>query len=420
MNANLTIPENKGVMFTTSLGDTIRVCDKSMLYSINPAWHKTGTVYSKGMPPMEALSMLDPQGNMETWLEPICTRQILPDGKIRLIEQPFAMICRNPAADSTDGHPIVFGKPVYVGSMSAEMWAEKNANPARPTRSTNYELVTPSVVFRMVQEDLRNEFGDGVLLESAGFLGKHGVKGFFLSVKLPKWDKDVAELLDSAVDEYFHVYVDPRAMIHIYNTSIIAVCQNTVMFGIAKASRILRVDQTEGATERVRIAIGDMWGGAMNTRQMAQEAATYLATQPFTEDEMVEVANTVYRMPERPDPTFRAKSSWDARMDDYKFKVEVVDAFRETMVDMFVNPKLQHMVGITPAVAGTAWAGYQAVTGMLTYQPRKNEGRHFEQMFAGGIKRQMMDGYDAIRILKDPSYVPAKYDVPEGEELELA
>lgn len=419
MSANLSIPEHRKGVFYTVNGTEIKVCSKASLYTRQPAWHETGTVYPAGLPPMEVKSLLDPQGNYETFLDPNYTHQILPDGKLRSIQQPYAMISRNPAPDSKDGHNIVFGKPVYTGSMTPEDWAAMNVNPNRPTKSINYELVNPSNVFQMVQEDLRDEFGNAVLLESAGFLGKYGVKGFFLSVKLPKWDKEVADIIGTDVDEYFHVYVDPKAMIHIYNTSIVAVCQNTVMFGIAKASRILRVDQTEGANDRVRIAIGDMFGQSMATRQLAQNSALYLASQPLSTDEMVYVAEQVYREPAKPDPTFRAKSSLEARIDDYRFKMDTVTAQRETLVTMFSDPQWQPFVGVTPQLVGTAFGGYQAVTGMLTHEPYKNAGHRFEKMFAGSTKNQMMVGYNTIMKLKNPDYEPVEYDKSE-EEAELA
>jgi len=396
MNANLAMLENhKGIICMVG-GTEIKVFGKAAVLTRKPTWHDSGTVYPAGLPAMKAKYFLDPNGNFETWLDPIYTRQVLENGQIRLIQQPFAMITRNPEIEGGDN--IVYGKPVYVGSMTPEMWAERNSNPARPTRS-----------------DLRDEFGDKVLLESAGFLGKNGLKGFFLSVKLPSWDKAVAKALGTEVDEYFHVYVDPRGMIHIYNTSIVAVCQNTVMFGIAKASRILRVDQTDGATERVRIAVGDMWGNSMATRNMAQESALYLASQPMNEDEMRVVAEAVYQTPTEPDPTFRAKSSWEARMDDYKFKMDTVEGYRDTLVQVYTDPKWQSFVGITPEVAGTAFGGYQAVTGMLSWQPFKNNGHKFESTFAGDIKNKMMRGYNTIMGMKKEGFKPAELDVIEAE-----
>ena len=401
MTANLTMTE--GGLVVEQNGMKVKLSD-SLLLLRQPAWHGSGHIIPAGATAYDGYKMLDPKGHMDTHMEPLFI--VGADGKMQRV--PFSMVVRNPAVDddAQKNNWVLFGNPVNSGEMSLKDWQDMNPDsPTTPIFSKGFELIPTKKLVDIIDEHVLDTEGQKVVWESLGFLGEYGKDGLFMTTKLRPWEEHVANKLGTNVDEYFNVYYNQRShRVYFYNTSIVAVCQNTVYMSLRVASTVLRVESRLGAAERLVSAIGKVHGTAIAARQLEQEAAEFLAGKTFSAASMRSIAQDVYRDAEEPDRTLEGVISLEVREEAYEKRQQAQEMKREALVQIFEDENFHQIAGITPQVKGTAWAAFQAVTFMETYAPADNPESRLRQLADGSRRRNILRGFDSIMTVADPQW----------------
>lgn len=402
MSANLTMTEG-GLVVTDANGLKVKLSDSFLLLR-KPAWHNSGYIIPAGVTAYDGYKLLDPKGNMDTHLEALFI--VGADGKMQRV--PYSMVVRNPATDddANKNNWVLFGDPVNSGDMSLMDWQTMNPDfPATPIFSKGFELIPTKKLVDIIDEHVLDSNGQKVVWESIGFLGEYGKDGLFMSTQLRPWEDKVAAKLGTKVDEYFNVYYNQRShRVYFYNTTIVAVCQNTVYMSLRVASTVLRVESRFGAADRLVSAISKVYGTAVQARVLEQEAAEFLASQKFSAASMEAIAKNVYVDAEEPDATLEGVIALDVRREAYEKRQSVQEAKREALVEIFTNENFHQVAGITPEVRGTAWAAFQAVTFMETYAPAEKPETRIKQLADGSRRRNILRGFDSIMTVADPNW----------------
>jgi hypothetical protein len=401
--------EENGLFVRDEMGNVVRLADGKVL-ARKPMWHRLGLVKPEGFTAVDGYLMVDYDKVMSPWLMPLT----LPDGT----PTPFSMVVRRDAT----GELIQFGKPVATGAYDYNEWMALNSeNMDRPRRTRRFELVTASDVVDIADQHWITPEGDPVLFESMGFLGKNGRDGFFMSTKLQSWSKEFVEASGTEADEYCHVYLDiARSKIYIYNSTIIAVCQNTVLFGLQQASTVLRVESELGALDRVAEGMGRAYGVAHQVAGLAEAEALAMLERPVTEDEAQYVINRTYRDAGTPDEALLGVTPMVDRQAAFEKRQMAVEARRAAALELFTNEAWHSVPGITPQMRGTAFGLYQVITFGETYKPTRKAGlKNYIGMAKGEGRRNQMRAFEAIKRLDNPDFEIHDFypEEEEGEEV---
>lgn len=354
MAHNLTEITNDAIIFNgKKLAHTFLA--RQRIWDQGDVWHGLGgagdfTAY-------EGLRVFDPTGKYDPVMKPL----YLEGGDV----SNFALV-----GIESDGIFTPYkGYPVATGAMERDDWAALNKG-LPYQRATKFELVAPSTV-AMIFDRMTAESNNGkpITIDTVGLLGRHGSDGFFFSVRLPDWDANVASELGTNVEEYLFVVIHPTGRMWVGNGSQIVVCQNTAMAAINGASRMLKTGHMDGATDRIREAMANVYGTALEARQLVQDAAIKLNRKKITRDDARAVANKVYSMPREIDITWIAKSPLETRQQKFAERAEFIEAKREFVTRSFEDKAFHEFAGITPEMRGSAFSLWQIITALETYAP---------------------------------------------------
>lgn len=405
MAHNLTVIAGKGILVEAE-GKQFWLTGARMFSRTN-TWHRLGHVDPSGFYTDDGLKVIDPKQEMEMMLVPsgyVWNGKMMPDGHANVISHIERDV------------PVVYGK-VKAGIMTPTEWREMNpATPNRPTRSKLYEVISPSQIIYMLNDLVKDENGNRIKAESMGFLGKDGEDGLFVTYRLQDWDTEVSTAIQSEVKEYMVVYVSWDGMMYVYNTSIVVVCQNTLMASLKNASRVLKVDHQLGAFDRLKQASTGIFEGALNARMLMQDAAMFLMNTQVSEAQVKDVVESIYRNPGEPDEQLLGVRSWEARMKEFDNRTSRNEATRTSIVKMWKDEEWHKIAGITPNMKGSAFAAYQAVTFLETYRPEKSESTGLKRMLAGYRRSNITQAFDSLLSLTNAPM--ARY--AKAEEVVLA
>ncbi len=416
MVANLTVAQDKGMVREVTGFDgkqyKIVVAD-TMMFSRKPAWHNAGAVFAdQQVSVTEGHRFIDPNCRMDTYLKPLF--YFVDDNKAAPSDS--AMIVRH---NWSNDDLISFGT-IQTGIMSRENWKELNPDvtDSRYTRSNQFELIPPSKVVELVDKYVRD--GNTPLpVESMGFLGKNGKNGLFMSFPMPSWDSDVVSALQTDVSEYLTVYITPEKG-YVLSSSVIAVCQNTVMMAINQAARMLRFEHYLGATDRFAQALEGVYVNALDARTLAQETALMMLEKPLTISEMEMVAEKVYKDCNEPDERLIGVNDYNKRYDNYLVRQTRQQALRETAVELFTSDEYNEYTGITENMRGTAFGAFQVFTFMETHKQQRNPQTRVKELVAGISRRNIINSFNAIMPIVDPTWEIREDNLVSETESELA
>lgn len=389
--------------------DGVRVADAYMM-SLEQTWHRRGWVMGKDtfMTANEARKAIDPTQKFNMHIVPMGALMAVPgsEGTEYNVEATqWGLIARNPE-EGEDGYFLFQKKPVRTGDMTWQDWVDMNENPDLPTVSRGYEVINPTDIADMITRKVLDEMGRPMRIHSHGYLGKGGRDGYFFTVSMGEWDAQYQERIGTAAREYFTMWITHYDIVRVYNTSVLAVCQNTLLWGESAATRSVKIEHHSGALARIEDGLSMVYGDSVTSRQMAQEAAMVLADKPMTQDDVQEVAESVFKMPTMPDRDRLTKSKWETRMGIYEKKVAQIEANRRFVAEAFVDNSLQERVGITTQTIGTAFGGWQPFTFLATHGGGfRTEDRKFVQMFGGELEDINRKSFDVIMKMKAPEYL---------------
>ncbi len=362
MSANITISDDKIEVNGVEVAE--RFVARRNLFDSGTVWWagENGNGALDGdVTASQAMDLVDPAGTMQPHLRPVFT--VAADGTVEPTKHAYV------GRTSINGEFTPYGDPVPVGKMNEGLWKAMNKDASRPTLSNRFEVVTPRDIVEKFDELAVTDGGKPANVESMGFLGDNGEDGFFFSVPMPDWDKEVAEQLETAVKEHFFVVANPAANIFTGNGSTIVVCQNTAHLAIQNAARRYRIEHRPGAMKRLIEGMTGIYNRAIAARIEAQNSFIALNNQQVTVDQIRWIAEQAYPLPKGVDTELIGVTPLEIRQARIDTRKNFATACIDFVVDATQNADLYDIVGITPAMRGTALAAYQAITFQTSYNP---------------------------------------------------
>ncbi|HEX2905882.1 MAG TPA: DUF932 domain-containing protein [Phototrophicaceae bacterium] len=326
------------------------------------AWHGLGVVNDREQTAVETLEML---GDYNVELTPL-TIEI--GGQVQTTN--YFHIVRQPTPD--DPQYRIFGEPVR-----------------------DYEMIPPRTLARMVDDTI------GRPVETMAMLGK-GEK-LFVTYRLPKATHAVGGF--DEVQNYLLVYnpVHPGEAAGAYISHVRTVCQNTVRAAISAATREYTIPHRPGASDLLKVWIGEQWQAAQMTIEVINEAFDLLAKKPVKDVQVKWIAQSVYAMPGKPDPEAPRIRPFEDVMKEWEREVERTAELRDTVFEMYAGKG----TGLDdPRMRGTAWSAYQAVCELESYR----RGR------ISSAAQSLINGGRASRMQQTMSLLMA--DLPANPKLE--
>jgi hypothetical protein len=353
------------------------------------AWHQLNDVRDLELP--DAVRHINPDNRFDAYMQPL---YVIVNGKRVML--PFASV----GIDMEDGEFFPYGAPVNAGKEMTDIKAWNRYNKGlngKFTKAANYEVVTATAGIDLFSKVIQDETGFVPMNESMAFLGKNGRDGIFAAIALPAYDSEVARRIGSEVQEYLHVYLNPsKGFMLVYNSSVVAVCQNTLIFGVQKATSLFKIDNRSGATERLEKGLKGAWGNAISARELAQEAAMILCDKKIDGELAREIVKEVHPDPEQPDPSRITKSDWNTRVELYDQRVKEAEIKRDFIVDIFENDRWHDLAGITQNVKGSGFALWQAQTFASSHSPYRNTEILTRELAAGAERRNIVNMFTSI------------------------
>ena len=373
MAHEITENEKSEKVFVMLNGTQYRLDHK--FYARKPAWHRLGIVLPDGLTAKAALQLMQP---FSVFLTPL---KYVRDGQV--FDSKYSFVSRSPLEEG--GAPITIGDPVYTGDLE-EM---KKLNPGTKDYqySQFYEVISPSRFVDIWDEEVRYANGDPVILESMGFLGDVGTKGLFMTVQMPSW-----EIGGSEVMSYMMAYnpLAPGSTISVWNSDILAVCMNTIMYGLAKAKQSVKIAHNVGASDRLRKALGDIYGTALSAQTLIKEASEFLLKTPLSDDQFEKIVEETIKLPGEIDLSRATKATAMARYETWARRKNGALEMRALTMDAFRDGGMT--VGITPEMVGTMYGGLQATTFAQSYR-RGSNAATLHQMIDGERRKIVEDTF---------------------------
>lgn len=341
--------------WTTYDADGNLVTVEDMYFGQDRPWHAKGFYDGRAR---RVIDVATEMGMPEVFF--IIPQFVAPSGAT--FQAQYAMIAR----DMGDGEqPFIYPGTVKVGDI--DKFLAMNKDKVRPTKSPFYNLVTPRDFVTAIDEEIRQPDGSHVETVSMGFLGAHGAKGLFIVIKMPDY-----QIAGQEVKGYMTCWnpVQRGNTIHILNSDVCVVCNNTLRMAVAGAHRMLRIPHTVNADEMMRGAMREIFPQAMLAQRAGKEAGDFMAEVLYTDEQFDGLLNRVFKMPRRPDTRRLTKTDADTRIAAFESKMEDVSALRLWAKD--VRSNAWEISGVTDDNAQTAWGAYQAMTFVASHMPAKN------------------------------------------------
>lgn len=309
-----------------------------------PAWHGLGLNSEEPLTASEALERL---GSYTVTLQPI--EIPLPDGLT--LNSEYSAIVRQPTNDD----PIhrVFGSPVH-----------------------HYELVTPQMACQLWDENVKDAQNKTVPVETFGVLGMG--ERLFITVKLPQFD-----VRGDAINMYM-VYDNPMysgRSAGVYTTGVRVVCQNTLTLGIHSATQRKAISHLPGTSRELKRWLHEIYGNAISTAKLAQEAFEKLANTPARLPEITWIAEKVYPMPDQPKFESISRTDYETREANWQYASNFIKRIRSKVINLFDGDG----VGMShESCNGTLFGAYNAVAEFETY--RQSRGDSYAVDLVGGTR----------------------------------
>jgi hypothetical protein len=376
-------------------GKEVRVADHRF-FSRDAAWHRKGyeRVFAQGLYASDALYAIDPLDEMGIRLDPVVR---LVNGK--LIRLPYASVVTHQGRSAKEGGEVIYGL-VKTGKMTKQEWIDMNPSGIF-TKSHQYEIIAPRRAAQMVQDLVRDEQGSPIRLNSAGFLGKDGDKGMFMSLPMPSFGKSTTDALGTDVQNQFTIYLDWDGVMKVYLTPTIVVCMNTLMASFGNAVTMLKTGHAAGAEDRFAQALKGVYDNAMEANEIVQDAMLFLLDKQLNRNQVQEVAEAMFFLPGEPDAQYLGKD--DARRwYNYNQNLRRAEANRAAFVQVVEDKRFHEFAGITPQmITGTpgmysGMAVAQAATALGTYAPSRKPELLGAQLLDGPRGTAMVNGIDKL------------------------
>ena len=227
----------------------------------------------------------------------------------------------------------------------------------------DYELITPMDAAKLYDENVLTLDGKTAPVETLGLLEK-GAR-MFVSTRLPKFD-----VRGDEIDAYL-LYDNPMISgfaLGVYTTSVRVVCQNTLNAALRNTVQQIKFSHRQGTKAHLASWLSRVYQNALDTAAAMQEAYNILAAKPVKDVQVKWIANTIYRMPRKPESDDFSRTPFEERMEEYERDVELIKDARDLVVDLW-NGRGTGMD--TPACKGTAFGAYNAVAEVETYRRGK-------------------------------------------------
>lgn len=326
-----------------------------------------------------------------------------PDG--REFYADMAMIAR----EMGDGEqPHVYKGTVKVGDR--QKFLAMNEDKLRPTKSPFYNLVTPNEFVKIFDEEVRQADGSPVETESMGFLGSQGSRGMFIVIKMPDY-----EIAGQEIRGYLTAWnpIERGATIHILNSDVCVVCDNTLRMAVQGAHRMVRVPHTVNAEDMLRGALGVIWGQALAAQRAGKEAGDFMAQTEYTPEQLSGLLKAVFPTPKRPDIRRLTRTDADQRLAQFEARLTETNSLRMWTTDIVQNGWGAGMTGVTDDNAGSAWAAYQGVTFVASHLPGKNDRAVMTSTLLGD--RGQMANRAFVQIMRDIAPAMKTEDIKIGQ-----
>jgi len=279
----------------------------------------------------------------------------------------YNWIIREPLAD--DPTERIFGRPV----------------------PDDYEVITPDQAIRLYDDNVRTLDGRTASVETLGVLGRG--ERLFVTTKLP----NTLNIRGDEVETYL-LYDNPMSWgwaLGVYTIGVRVVCQNTLHVGISSAIERRKIPHTEGSAKVLAAWLQGVYGRAIANTEELRAGYEKLANTPITKPQVQWIVDALYPMPKK--PTFSDVSTRDMeeRYDQYEYMVEYVGRVRSTVVGLYEG----RGIGMdTPAVMGTAFGAYNAVSEFETYRAGDYH-RAVEKLIAGERARRIRNAFALAQVV---------------------
>lgn len=280
-------------------------------------------------------------------------------------------------SDKGIGHYGIFREPI----------PEDKSMPCFGIVSAKYVLIQPNDICRIFDEEI------GKNIEALGSWKKG--KTFFITTQLPKCD-----INGDPVENYIIVSASfsGSTAIRIRATPVRIRCINMLPASRRLATAEYSIRNVSGSEKRLRETIRKMYKEAKQKVDALKELFTIWSETKVTKKESENLLNEIYPNPEPPEPS-DATGTTMSQDRSYAYGLERRERDRSLVAELFEGV----MSGYedTPAVRGTVWGLWNAVTEYENYRPgRTLQGRAKEVMF-GVRANQMEDAFSVLNTFAD-------------------
>lgn len=279
------------------------------------------------------------------------------------IESGYYGLFRTPTPD--DPHTVPFGTPV----------------------SSEFVVFDGAMAANIVDSFVRNG-RKRVPVETLAFL--HRGTHMFVTYKLPS--------IDVAGDETnMFLVIDfpfgPNQSIGVYVTPVRVVCQNTLRMGIDAATEYFQVTHAKGAADVIGNYMSGVYKRALEKTAVLKEALETLSSKRIEDKAQISwVIENTYVLPARPQAdSARARKSMDERLAAWESQCERIEKIRKAVTSLTAQGRGTGMNH--PAVKGTAYGVYNAVTEYESHGRPGAERLAVMSIFNGERGRRMTDAF---------------------------
>ena len=318
------------------------IMNQSMFYnrSDKPAWHAYGVNDTA-------------EHTAEGGLRRICEESGKPE-PFEIIKQPLMVMMPGSDTYEPSGYYALVREPA-----PGHMLYETIGTPV----SGDFESVGPLGIARLCDANILTADLQPVPVETLGILGKG--ERMFVTYRLPSYDvrgDEVAMYL--FYDSPFTNGISHGG----YTTGVRIVCQNTLNAALRNTVQQFTVTHTKGASELIAKWLGEMYQTSLVAAATLAEAYNILANKKVNKTQVKWIVEGTYPLPAEPrEDSASARLPMEERLRSYEYWKNRTLAIRENVLNIYNGAG----VGMdTPAVKGTAFGIYNAVSELETHARR--------------------------------------------------